>query len=58
VVFVFDRRLPSLSEKPKPQGLGTSLATATYVELAQHRRDVMIDRLLGHDQSLRDLRVA
>src|ERR1700749_1480664 len=39
-------------------GRGGRLASAAYVEFAQDRRDVMVDRLLGDEQSSGDLRVA
>ena len=42
----------------KPHRLSARLAAGSDVELCQDRRDVMIDRLLRHDQALGDLRVA
>src|SRR6187200_3177418 len=46
------------AEYPEPLGGHAGLATRAGAELAQHRRDVVIDRLHGHDEPLRDLGVA
>jgi hypothetical protein len=43
--------------QPEPYRLGGRFASSAGVELAQDRRDVMIDRLLRDDQPLCDLRV-
>lgn len=42
----------------KPSGGGAGLATCSYIELAQDRGDVVIDRLRAHDQPVGDLGVA
>src|SRR4029453_5359278 len=50
--------LPVLADEPEPNGLGARLAARSDAELAQDRRDVVIDRLRGEDEALGDLRVA
>src|SRR5438105_1712913 len=50
--------LPNLAAEPEPHGLGTRLDARADVELAEDRRDVVVDRLLGEHEPLRDLGVA
>lgn len=51
---VFELRLSDA----EPCGLDACLATVAYAELSKDGRDVVIDRLLGDDEALGDLRVA
>jgi hypothetical protein len=44
--------------QPEPSRVCGGFAAGADIELAQDCRDVMIDRLLGHDQALGDLGVA
>lgn len=55
---MFDRRLPAVSGEPKSESLCSGFATGANVEFSQHCGDMVIDRLLGYDQALCDLRVA
>jgi len=43
--------------EPESHGRGSRLAASTDIELSQDRRDMMVDRLLGNDETLSDLRV-
>src|SRR5829696_4882479 len=51
-------RAPHLSADAEPDRLGGRLAAAADLELAQDRRDVVVDGLLGDEQLRRDVRVA
>ena len=43
--------------EPESHGRGARLAAGADIELSQDRRDVMVDRFLGDDEPLGDLRV-
>src|SRR5436190_13516164 len=50
-------RLPILQRDPEPHGLGARLAAIAHVELAKDRRDMVVHRLLGDEQSGGDVGV-
>jgi hypothetical protein len=52
------RSLPVFVDEAKPCGMGTRLQATAHAELAQDRRDVMTDRLLGENETIGDLGVA
>jgi hypothetical protein len=47
-----------LAGEPEQDRLRTRLAACAHVKLAQDRRDVVVDRLLGEHEPLGDLGVA
>jgi hypothetical protein len=48
---------PVLRDEPEPYGFPSSFAAVPRTELAQDRRDVVIDCLAGQEQALCDLLV-
>src|SRR5207237_10361224 len=50
--------LPILAGEPEEDRLCTRLAACANVQLAQNRRDVVVDRLLGENEPLGDLGIA
>jgi hypothetical protein len=50
-------RLSILGRQPKAYGLGPRLSARSDVELAQDRRDVVMDRFILDDQSIGNLGV-
>ena len=51
----WERPLPIFADEPESSGLRGCLAARPNLELAQDRRDMVIDGLLRQDQSLGDL---
>src|SRR5438445_10571290 len=54
----WDRELPIFHAEPEADGVCACLGARADVELAENRGDMVIDRLLGEDEPLGDLRVA